>query len=61
MPALWGLPGLTGYDSIRLRAVNKLIRLICRVADNCFVHDVCVCVCVCVCLRVLLYEESHHK
>ena len=38
---LWGLPGLTGLDAIRVRAANKLIRFVCRVADKCFAHDVC--------------------
>ena len=39
---LWGLPGLTGLDAICLRAANQLIRFVCRVADKCFAHDVCV-------------------
>ena len=44
MPALWGLPGLTGLDAIRVRAANQFIRFVCRVADKCFAHDVCFCV-----------------
>ena len=38
---LWGLPGLTGLDLIRVRAADSLIRLLRRVADKCFEHDVC--------------------
>ena len=38
---VWGLPGLTGVDSIRVRAANKVIRFVCRVADKCFVLDAC--------------------
>ena len=48
---LWGLPGLTGLDLIRVRAANQLIRFVCRIADKCVAHNVCVCVCVCVTIR----------
>ena len=38
--SLWGLPGLTGLDLIRVRAANCLIRFVCRVANKCFEHSV---------------------
>ena len=37
---LWGLPGLTGLDLIRVRAAFQFIRFVCRVADKCFAHNV---------------------
>ena len=39
---LWGLPGLTGLDLICVQADHKMIRCICRVADTCVAHYVCV-------------------
>ena len=37
---LWGLPSLAGLDLIRVRAANKLICVVCRVADKCFALNV---------------------